>query len=80
MYEAFIKGYTRKQWGCDPRELPANIITRLPIRNSYHDAYFNDRLAPEDAALRAALEASDAAGLPSIQISPTQRTNQYFES
>jgi predicted O-methyltransferase YrrM len=36
------------------------------------DAYFNDRLAPEDDALRAALEASDAAGLPSIQISPTQ--------
>jgi UDP-galactopyranose mutase len=43
LYEAFIKGYTRKQWGCDPRELPANIITRLPVRNSYHDAYFNDR-------------------------------------
>jgi UDP-galactopyranose mutase len=43
LYEAFIKGYTSKQWGCDPRELPANIITRLPVRNSYHDAYFNDR-------------------------------------
>jgi UDP-galactopyranose mutase len=43
LYEAFIKGYTRKQWGCDPRELPASIITRLPVRNSYHDAYFNDR-------------------------------------
>jgi predicted O-methyltransferase YrrM len=36
------------------------------------DNYFNDRLAPEDEALRAALEASDAAGLPSIQISPAQ--------
>lgn len=43
LYEAFIRGYTSKQWGCDPRELPANIITRLPVRNSYHDAYFNDR-------------------------------------
>jgi UDP-galactopyranose mutase len=43
LYEAFIKGYTTKQWGCDPKELPANIITRLPVRNSYHDAYFNDR-------------------------------------
>ena len=43
LYEAFIKGYTRKQWGCDPRELPASIITRLPVRNSYHDDYFNDR-------------------------------------
>jgi UDP-galactopyranose mutase len=43
LYEAFIRGYTRKQWGCDPKELPASIITRLPVRNSYHDAYFNDR-------------------------------------
>lgn len=43
LYEAFIRGYTRKQWGCDPRELPASIITRLPVRSSYHDAYFDDR-------------------------------------
>lgn len=43
LYHAFIRGYTMKQWGCDPRELPANIITRLPVRSSYHDSYFNDR-------------------------------------
>jgi UDP-galactopyranose mutase len=43
LYDAFIRGYTRKQWGQDPRELPASIITRLPVRNSYHDAYFDDR-------------------------------------
>lgn len=43
LYEAFIKGYTIKQWGCDPRELPAGIITRLPVRTSFHDSYFNDR-------------------------------------
>lgn len=42
LYEAFIKGYTVKQWGCDPRELPANIITRLPVRTSFNDAYFDD--------------------------------------
>jgi predicted O-methyltransferase YrrM len=36
------------------------------------DHYFNDRLAVEDGALRAALETSKAAGLPSIQISATQ--------
>src|SRR5579872_6022235 len=36
------------------------------------DHYFNDRLAAEDEALRAALEASNAAGLPTIQISATQ--------
>lgn len=43
LYEVFIKGYTTKQWGCDPTELPASIINRLPVRNSYHDAYFNDK-------------------------------------
>jgi predicted O-methyltransferase YrrM len=36
------------------------------------DRYFNDRLAAEDDALRAALQSSNAAGLPSIQISATQ--------
>ncbi len=43
LYEAFIKGYTEKQWGCDPKELPANIITRLPVRSSYFDSYFDDK-------------------------------------
>jgi UDP-galactopyranose mutase len=33
LYEAFIKGYTTKQWGCDPKELSASIINRLPVRN-----------------------------------------------
>jgi UDP-galactopyranose mutase len=43
LYDAFIKGYTTKQWGCHPRELPASIITRLPVRESYDDSYFDDR-------------------------------------
>src|SRR5262249_48961534 len=30
LYEALIRGYTKKQWQTDPRELPAEIITRLP--------------------------------------------------
>ncbi|MFO1025798.1 MAG: UDP-galactopyranose mutase [Acetobacteraceae bacterium] len=42
MYEAFIKGYTAKQWQTDPRELPANIITRLPVRLTFNDFYFAD--------------------------------------
>ncbi|AKF09423.1 UDP-galactopyranose mutase [Sandaracinus amylolyticus] len=43
LYEAFVKGYTAKQWGCDPCELPASIINRLPVRVSYEDSYFDDR-------------------------------------
>ena len=42
LYQAFIRGYTRKQWGCDPTHLPANVITRLPIRTSFFDSYFDD--------------------------------------
>lgn len=42
LYEAFIKGYTWKQWDKDPRELSADIITRLPVRASYNNRYFSD--------------------------------------
>ncbi|HVZ07711.1 UDP-galactopyranose mutase [Rhodopila sp.] len=42
MYEAFIKGYTAKQWQTDPRELPPDIITRLPVRLTFDDFYFAD--------------------------------------
>lgn len=40
LYEAFFKGYTQKQWGCDPTALPASILKRLPVRFSYNDNYF----------------------------------------
>jgi len=40
LYEAFFKGYTIKQWGCDPKELPASILKRLPIRFNYNDNYY----------------------------------------
>ena len=42
LYEAFIKGYTIKHWGTDPRKLPADIITRLPVRFDYKSDYFDD--------------------------------------
>ena len=32
LYEAFFKGYTQKQWGLHPSELPASILKRLPVR------------------------------------------------
>jgi UDP-galactopyranose mutase len=41
LYEAFFYGYTLKQWGCEPRELPASILKRLPIRFNYDDNYYN---------------------------------------
>ncbi len=42
LYEAFIRGYTAKQWQTDPRQLPERIITRLPVRFTYDTRYFTD--------------------------------------
>jgi len=42
LYEAFIKGYTAKQWQTDPTKLSADIITRLPVRYNFDNRWFND--------------------------------------
>lgn len=43
IYETFFKGYTQKQWGRSPAQLPASILKRLPLRFSYDDNYFFHR-------------------------------------
>lgn len=43
LYEAFFKGYTEKQWGRHPSELPASILQRLPIRFNYDDNYYSSK-------------------------------------
>lgn len=50
LYEAFFKGYTIKQWGMQPSELPASILKRLPVRFNYDDNYFFHKFQgmPED--------------------------------
>jgi UDP-galactopyranose mutase len=42
LYEAFVKGYTAKQWQTDPKELSPDIITRLPVRYNFDNRYFSD--------------------------------------
>ncbi|MET9263408.1 UDP-galactopyranose mutase [Amycolatopsis sp. NPDC004079] len=42
LYEAFIRGYTAKQWENDPKNLGTNIINRLPVRYTFDNRYFND--------------------------------------
>ena len=42
LYEAFIRDYTAKQWQTDPNSLPADVISRLPVRYTYDNRYFND--------------------------------------
>jgi len=41
IYDKFFHGYTKKQWGMSPRELPASILSRLPVRFSYEDSYYS---------------------------------------
>ena len=43
IYHTLIEGYTEKQWGKNPKELPPFIIKRLPLRFTYNNNYFNDR-------------------------------------
>lgn len=43
IYEKLIKGYTEKQWGRDCKDLPADIIKRIPLRFNYNNNYFNDK-------------------------------------
>jgi len=50
LYKAFFYSYTKKQWGCEPTELPASILNRLPVRFNYNDNYYTTLLQgiPED--------------------------------
>lgn len=43
IYQKLIKGYTAKQWRKDPKDLPKEIIKRLPVRFTYDNNYFNDK-------------------------------------
>ena len=40
-YEKLVKNYTFKQWGIDPKKLPASTFNRLPVRFNYNEDYFN---------------------------------------
>lgn len=42
LYEKFFRGYSRKQWGLDPRELDKSVTSRVPIRTNRDDRYFSD--------------------------------------
>jgi UDP-galactopyranose mutase len=43
LYEALFRGYSRKQWRCDPSELHASVCGRVAIRVNTDDRYFSDR-------------------------------------
>ena len=43
IYKLLIKDYTEKQWGKSCKELPAEIINRIPIRFTFDNNYYNCR-------------------------------------
>lgn len=47
LYEVFFLGYSKKQWGRDPAELPASIGQRIPVRFTDNDHYFGDHIRHE---------------------------------
>ena len=46
----FFYGYTKKHWGRDPKEIPASVLKRLPLRFNYNDNYYRSiyQGIPED--------------------------------
>ena len=44
LYNAFIRNYTYKQWGKDPKKLPSSIFNRLPLRFDYNESYFKNAI------------------------------------
>lgn len=42
LFEAFFRDYTAKQWQTDPQKLSGDIVSRLPVRYTYDNRYFND--------------------------------------
>ena len=42
IFDAFVRGYTSKQWGVPPEEVPASVIARLKVRDTFSTDYFDD--------------------------------------
>jgi UDP-galactopyranose mutase len=50
LYEAFFRGYTRKQWLREAAELDRSVTARIPVRLDRDDRYFTDRFQALPAA------------------------------
>ena len=42
IFEAFIRGYTSKQWGVPPEKVSASVLARLKVRDTFSTDYFDD--------------------------------------
>jgi UDP-galactopyranose mutase len=80
LYEAFFKGYTRKQWGMEPRELPASILKRLPVRFNYDDNYYSHKYQgiPKDGYTKLVERMLDVPGIE-VSLNTPFRQSQKSE-
>lgn len=74
LYQKFLAGYTSKQWGREPRELPASVAKRLPYRLNFNDNAFDHRFQGIPLHGYTAMVA-DMLAMPGIEI----RLNTRFE-
>lgn len=42
IYEKLVRWYTQKQWNADCKDLPPEIISRLPLRFTFDNNYYTD--------------------------------------
>lgn len=42
IFDAFVRGYTSKQWGVSPESIDPSVIARLKVRDSFSTDYFDD--------------------------------------
>lgn len=50
LFEAFFRHYTRKQWGCEARDLGPEVTRRVPVRLDRDPHYFNDPFQAQPSA------------------------------
>lgn len=80
IYYTFIYGYTKKQWNTEPKNLPIDIIKRLPIRLNFDDNYFNDIHQGIPIGGYSAMMSNMIAGIPLILETDYLNNKDYWDS
>jgi UDP-galactopyranose mutase len=50
LFNLLYRDYTKKQWGCDAKELSSYVTGRLPVRYDDDDRYFTDKFQAQPTA------------------------------
>ena len=80
IYQTFVYGYTKKQWGRHPNQLPASIIRRLPIRLNFDDNYFTDKYQGIPVGGYTQMVSNMLLGIPVILNEDFLKNRTYWEN